>query len=46
MERQNMLGKVSEMGNVSETNLFNTASSSGDTEYGIRNVVLQTKQMG
>ena len=40
MKRQNVLGKVS------ETSLFSTASSSGDTEYGIKNVVLQTKQMG
>jgi hypothetical protein len=38
MERQNMLGKVS------ENNLFSTVSSYGDTEYGIRNVVLQTKK--
>ena len=40
MERQNMLEKIS------ETNLFSTVSSYGDTEYGIWNVVLQTKQKG
>ena len=34
------------LGKVSETSLFSTVSSYGDTEYGIRNVVLQTKQMG
>jgi hypothetical protein len=39
-----LYGKAENAGKISEANLFSTVSSYGDTEYGIWNVVLQTKK--